>query len=92
MAEVTLTELRKNLFHLVDQMVETGRPLKVRRNGRTISLSVTTEDATPPEPTPEDRFAAWMAKGPREGCQDWDYDPDDKSHWTWDPDTKFRDL
>ncbi len=31
-----------------------------------------------------------MAQGVREGADDWADDIDtNKSHWTWDPDTKF---
>ncbi len=30
---VTPTQLRKNLFKLLDQVVETGKPIEINRNG-----------------------------------------------------------
>ena len=90
MTEVTLTEFRKDLFRLIDEMVATGRPLRIRRRGKTIDLTARTPGKTGPELSPEERYDAYMALGPREGWEDCPNDIDtNKSHWTWDPDTKF---
>ena len=84
MTEVTLTALRKDLFRLVDSVLETGEPLVIRRGGRRLTLVA---EAVERELTPEERWDAYMAQGVRE---DWADDIDtNKSHWTWDPDTKF---
>jgi antitoxin (DNA-binding transcriptional repressor) of toxin-antitoxin stability system len=34
MKEVTLTELRRNIFRLVDEVLETGEPIVVKRKGQ----------------------------------------------------------
>ena len=34
MKEVTLTELRRNIFRLVDEALETGEPIVVKRKGQ----------------------------------------------------------
>jgi len=87
MTEVTLTALRKDLFRLVDSVLETGEPLVIRRGGRRLTLIA----ETPAKPmTPEERWDAYMAQGVREGADDCPDDIDtNKSHWTWDPDAKF---
>lgn len=93
MIEVTATDLRKDLFRILDRMAETGEPLRVMRRGRPLDLVPQTQEKTVAEMTPQERFDRWAAKGPREGCEDWGDDIDtNKSHWTWDPETKFRDL
>ena len=35
---VTPTELRKNLFRLLDEVLETGRPLEIVRNGQILRI------------------------------------------------------
>lgn len=37
---VTPTQLRADLFHLLDHVLETGEPLEVRRKGRTLKIIV----------------------------------------------------
>lgn len=87
MTEVTLTALRKDLFRLVDSVLATGEPLVIRRGGRRLTLIA---EAPKPALTPEERYDAYMAQGVREGWEDCPDDLDtNKSHWTWDPDTKF---
>jgi antitoxin (DNA-binding transcriptional repressor) of toxin-antitoxin stability system len=39
MKEVTLTELRRNIFRLVDEALATGEPIVVKRKGRTVTLA-----------------------------------------------------
>ncbi|NBB15850.1 hypothetical protein GVN21_10835 [Caulobacter sp. SLTY] len=38
MTKITLTELRKDLFRLADRALETGEPVVIERNGRTMVL------------------------------------------------------
>lgn len=92
MIEVTATDLRKDLFRILDRMAETGEVLRVMRRGRAMDLIPQTQEKAVAEMTPEERFDRWMAKGVRKGSEDWDFDHTDNSHWTWDPDTKFKDL
>jgi hypothetical protein len=49
MSEITLTELRKDLFRLADRALETGEPVLIRRNGRVMALM---EVGQPFEPAP----------------------------------------
>ena len=37
---VTPTQLRADLFHLLDRVLETGEPLEIKRNGRILKLVV----------------------------------------------------
>jgi hypothetical protein len=39
MADLTLTELRKTLFQVADQVLSTGAPARIRRGGRVLTLS-----------------------------------------------------
>lgn len=36
---VTATELRKNIYKLLDEVLETGKPLEIERNGRKLKIS-----------------------------------------------------
>jgi antitoxin (DNA-binding transcriptional repressor) of toxin-antitoxin stability system len=42
---ITASELRQNIYKLLDQVLETGVPLEIERNGR--CLRVTPTDAPP---------------------------------------------
>jgi len=39
MADLTLTALRKRLFQVADQVLASGAPVRIRRRGRTLTLS-----------------------------------------------------
>lgn len=89
MSLVTLTTLRKDLFRMVDRVLETGRPLTLVRNGRRLILS--------PEPVAsqgearEDRFDRMMAMGVREDAADFDPgDISDGEHMAWSPEDNPR--
>lgn len=93
MIEVTMTELRRDLFRLVDLMAETGESLRVRRRGQAIDLSARTQEKSVSDMTPQERWDRWLEKAKVEGPNDCPDDLDSyKGHWTWNPDTKFRDL
>jgi antitoxin (DNA-binding transcriptional repressor) of toxin-antitoxin stability system len=57
MAELTLTELRKDLFRVADRVLETGEPVVVVRKGRRLVLQ-----PERPEITPEARWARYLAR------------------------------
>ncbi|HYU34817.1 MAG TPA: type II toxin-antitoxin system Phd/YefM family antitoxin [Thermoanaerobaculia bacterium] len=45
---MTVSELRQNIYHLLDQVLDTGVPLEIERNGRRLRIS--------PE-SPQDKLA-----------------------------------
>jgi hypothetical protein len=89
MADVTLTTLRKDLFRLVDRVLETGRPLTLVRNGRRLTLTAE-PDVTAGEDR-EQRFDRMMAMGVREDAADFDPgDITDGAHLAWSPEDNRR--
>jgi antitoxin (DNA-binding transcriptional repressor) of toxin-antitoxin stability system len=58
MTEVTLTELRRDIFRLVDRALETGEEIVFQRNGRRMVVRAEPEE---PEPTYQEVFDRWMA-------------------------------
>ncbi len=42
MPDMTLTDLRRNLFRVADRVVKTGTPVRIRRRGRTLTLTAET--------------------------------------------------
>lgn len=50
MQSLTLTTLRKNLFQVADQVLETGEPVIIERHGRRLALvAEPTAPAAPPK-------------------------------------------
>ncbi len=92
MIEVTATNLRKDLFNILDRMLETGESVRLVRKGQVVRMNVTTEDAEAEADRRASRFDAYMALGPREGWEDWDVEPLDSGVATYDPAEKFKDL
>jgi hypothetical protein len=45
MSDMTLTALRKRLFRVADRVLATGAPVRIRRGGRTLTLSADVERA-----------------------------------------------
>lgn len=85
MATITLTEFRKNIFKMVDQVIETGEPLYLTRRGRPIVLEL----VKPAGRSLQQEYDAYMALGVREDAADFDAgDLADTSHWEWTPDPK----
>ncbi|HWF77408.1 MAG TPA: type II toxin-antitoxin system Phd/YefM family antitoxin [Caulobacteraceae bacterium] len=54
MKEVTLTELRRNIFRLVDEALETGEPILVKRKGQRVLIGPDRP------PTKEQAVDAWL--------------------------------
>ena len=44
--EVSLTQLRKNIYQMVDQVIETGKPLTINRQGSLLRLAVVSKAST----------------------------------------------
>lgn len=91
MMEITATDLRRDLFNILDRMAETGEVLRIRRKGKaTLMFSAQSE----PERELQQRaarFDAAMAMGMRDN--DALYDPGDitdGSHLDWSPEDESR--
>jgi antitoxin (DNA-binding transcriptional repressor) of toxin-antitoxin stability system len=91
MKEVTLTELRRNIFRLVDEALATGEPIVVKRKGRTVT--VTPQPPMPPDrrPAPGDAkgWAKFWAEPPPAGWEDYDLSFEtleraSDEYWKWD--------
>lgn len=90
MKTVTLTELRRNIFQLVDEALATGEPIVVHRNGRRVVLRE--DPVTPNVETEEQRAEGWRkfwAEPPPPGMEDFDLSPEDvrkarQEYWHWD--------
>ncbi len=65
MADVTLTEMRKDLFRLVDEMIETGRPLRVRRGPLVVELNTRVVEGNEARLTREERWQRFLSKPER---------------------------
>src|SRR5580704_10727523 len=91
MKTVTITELRRNIFRLIDETLETGEPIVLNRKGQRLVLSRETP-ASPTAETEEEREERWRkfwAEPPPPGWEDVDlsFEPLDralKEYWQWD--------
>ena len=85
MIEVTATDLRKDLFNILDRIERTGEALRVRRRGKTLTL--TTEPARDDDLSEHRRkVEAALARGVREDWADFDAgDTTDGRHIEWTP-------
>lgn len=84
MIEVTLTELRKDLFKIIDRVAETGEVLRVRRQGRVIDLSPQTTDKPAVELTPQQRWARFLERPERDIGKPSDFESlENAGHWEW---------
>jgi len=63
MKEVTLTELRRNIFRLVDEALATGEPIVVKRKGHTVRVvpERTGQRVERPAPNDEEGWAKFWA-------------------------------
>ena len=92
MIEVTATDLRKDLFNILDRMLEAGESVRLVRKGKVVRVNVTTEDAETEADRRASRFDAYMALGPREGWEEWDIEPLESGSSEYDTAEKFKDL
>jgi prevent-host-death family protein len=54
MKEITLTELRRNIFRLVDEALATGEPIVVKRKGRMVKVMPERAEQRSERPAPND--------------------------------------
>ena len=40
MQRMTITKLRADIYHVVDEVIRTGKPLAIKRHGKTVLISV----------------------------------------------------
>jgi antitoxin (DNA-binding transcriptional repressor) of toxin-antitoxin stability system len=57
MKEVTLTELRRNIFRLIDEALATGESIVVKRKGHTVKVVPERADRRGERPAPNDKEA-----------------------------------
>jgi hypothetical protein len=69
MAALNASKLRANVYRLLDEVLETGRPLEIERNGRTLLI------------VPKEKESIWDRLPRREGFIVGD--PDDLIHMDW---------
>jgi prevent-host-death family protein len=87
MKQVTMTELRRNLFRLVDEALETGEPIVVKRKGRAVKLIPEAVNARSGKLAPDDEegWAKFWAEPPPPGWEDYDLSLEAlDSAWKWD--------
>jgi hypothetical protein len=75
---LSASKLRANVYRLLDEVLETGKPLEIERNGKTLVIA------------PKDKESIWDRHPRREGYINGD--PDEQIHidWSseWNPDPK----
>ncbi len=94
MKEVTLTELRRNIFRLVDEALATGEPIVVKRKGRTVTLApdAATQPSGRPAPDDEEGWAKFWAQ-PSEIKEDLSLDElneASRAYWRWDEEPELE--
>jgi Antitoxin Phd_YefM, type II toxin-antitoxin system len=96
MKTVTITELRRNIFRLIDETLETGEPIVLNRKGKRLVLSRDAPVLATTE-TEEQREARWRefwAEPPPPGWEDVDLsfetlDRALKEAWRWDSESEL---
>ena len=94
MKTVTLTELRKNIFQLVDEVVATGEPLVIERKGVRVTIQGEGRAGHETRAEREERWRKFWAKPPRPGWEDWDMSVEEfnaasREAWEWTEPAKF---
>jgi len=91
MKTVTITELRRNIFRLIDETLETGEPVVLNRKGKRVVLSPETPPslAAETEEEREERWRKFWAEPPPPGWEDYDLSLEtlnraSKDYWQWD--------
>jgi hypothetical protein len=96
MKTVTITELRRNIFRLIDETLETGEPIMLNRKGQRLVLRPETP-SSPTAETEEEREERWRkfwAEPPPPGWEDVDLsfetlDRALKEDWQWDSESEL---
>jgi prevent-host-death family protein len=93
MKTVTITELRRNIFQLIDEALETGEPIVVHRKGRRVTLRGEEPSAATAE-TEEERAERWRKfwAEPSEIQEDLsleDIEAAGEAYWRWDEESEL---
>jgi antitoxin (DNA-binding transcriptional repressor) of toxin-antitoxin stability system len=92
---VTLTELRRNIFQLVDEVLATGEPIVIDRKGaRLVLRGETQRRSEESEAERAERWRRFWAEPPPAGWEDLDLslealDKDKEAGWRWDKDPEL---
>ncbi len=89
MKTVTITELRRNIFQLIDETLATGEPLVVSRGDRRVILRTERPNDAPTAEERAERWRRFWAEPPPPGWEDLDLsletlDRASKEYWRWD--------
>jgi antitoxin (DNA-binding transcriptional repressor) of toxin-antitoxin stability system len=89
MKQVTITELRRNIFKLIDEALETGEPIVVKRKGRRVVLRGEAAQRGETEAERAERWRRFWAEPAPPGWEDVDLSPEDirqerAAYWRWD--------
>jgi antitoxin (DNA-binding transcriptional repressor) of toxin-antitoxin stability system len=96
MKTVTITELRRNIFRLIDETLATGEPIVLNRKGKRVVLGP--ETAAPAvvetEAEREERWRKFWAEPPPPGWENCDLsfealDRASKEYWQWDGESEL---
>ena len=95
MKTVTITEFRKNIFQLVDEVVATGEPLVIERKGKRLTLKGETLLDEETRAERDERWERFWAEPPRPGWETWDMSVEDFNRasaeaWEWTEPAKFE--
>lgn len=82
MKVITLTELRKNIFRLADETLDSGEPLLIERNGRRLRL----EEDKPATAmlSVQEQWERYKALPPSADMPSLSFEEIEDSGWTWD--------
>ncbi len=89
MKTVTMSELRRNLFRLVDEAVATGEAIVVERKGARVVIRGEGKAATETQEEEDARWARFWAEPPRPGFENGDFTVEEfnresAASWHWD--------
>jgi hypothetical protein len=90
---VTMSELRRNLFRLVDEAVATGEAIVVERKGARVVIRGEGKIATETQEEEDARWARFWAEPPRPGS--WDFTVEEFNRasaeaWEWSEEPKLN--
>lgn len=91
MAEPSLTDVRKNLFRIVDEMLATEKPYRITRGGKTIELSARLVNDDAAALTPQQRWERFLKRPKRQSDKPSDFESlENAGHWEWRGDGEPR--
>jgi antitoxin (DNA-binding transcriptional repressor) of toxin-antitoxin stability system len=95
MKTVTITELRRNIFRLIDESLATGEPIVLNRKGKRVVLRPdTAAPAVETEAEREERLRKFWEEPPPPGWEDCDLSVEAlkaarREYWQWDQESEL---